>query len=104
MAYAINVFGQVVGYSNITGNAETHAFFSDVTGSMLDLNDLIPAGSGWVLREARGINDLGQIAGTGTNPIGQTEAFLLTPTPEPASLAPLAVACLGLLARRHGKV
>jgi len=32
---------------------------------MNDLNDLIPAGSGWELVTAFGINDAGQIAGTG---------------------------------------
>jgi probable HAF family extracellular repeat protein len=47
---------------------------------MSDLNTLIPGGSGWVLRIATGINDNGQITGTGT--VGdQTHAFLLTPIP-----------------------
>jgi probable HAF family extracellular repeat protein len=42
------------------------------------LNRLIPANSGWVLGEANGINDLGQIVGYGTIR-RQTHAFLLTP-------------------------
>jgi probable HAF family extracellular repeat protein len=45
---------------------------------MTDLNSLIPAGSGWVLTSARGINDAGQIVGTGTIS-GVQHAFLLTP-------------------------
>jgi hypothetical protein len=44
---------------------------------MTDLNDLVPANSGWVLEAAHAINDNGQIAGSGTLN-GQTRAFLLT--------------------------
>jgi probable HAF family extracellular repeat protein len=39
---------------------------------------MIPAGSGWVLIEARGINAAGQITGMGMHN-GQEHAFLLTP-------------------------
>jgi probable HAF family extracellular repeat protein len=39
---------------------------------------VVPAGSGWVLNQASGINDSGQIAGFGTI-LGQTHAFLITP-------------------------
>jgi probable HAF family extracellular repeat protein len=46
---------------------------------MRDLNGLVPAGSGWVLTEARAINDNGSIVGFGINPSGATHAFLLTP-------------------------
>ena len=45
---------------------------------MLDLNNLIPANSGWLLQQATAINDQGQIVGYGTLN-GQSEAFLLTP-------------------------
>ena len=41
---------------------------------MVDLNSLIDPSSGWVLSEANGINDLGQIVGGGS--LG---AFILTP-------------------------
>jgi probable HAF family extracellular repeat protein len=69
---------------------------------MQDLNSLIDPSSGWYLEDANGINDAGQIVGTGIDPSGMTEAFLLTPTPEPASgsLVVLA-ACGALLARRR---
>ena len=53
----------MVGFSYTTGHAAQHAFFYN--GVMNDLNDLIPAGSGWELVTAFGINDAGQIAGTG---------------------------------------
>jgi probable HAF family extracellular repeat protein len=45
---------------------------------MMDLNDLIPGGSGWTLIEAASIDGSGQIVGFGTIN-GQTHAFLLTP-------------------------
>jgi probable HAF family extracellular repeat protein len=47
-------------------------------GTIADLNELIPPGSGWVLTSAEGVNDLGQIVGFGTVQ-GRTRAYLLTP-------------------------
>jgi probable HAF family extracellular repeat protein len=99
-AFAINSLGQVVGTSTLT-DGSSHAFFVDVTGAMQDLNNLIPPASGWTLTEAHGINDLGQIAGFGH--IGaEDHAFLLTPVPEPATIAflGLCVSHLGFR-RRH---
>lgn len=43
---------------------------------MLDLNDVIPVDSGWVLVRATDINDHGQVVGRGRI-AGQTRAFLL---------------------------
>lgn len=54
-----------------------HAFVF-ANGKMKDLNTLIPRNSGWVLSEATGINDAGQIVGSGTIH-GNEHAFLLTP-------------------------
>src|SRR6185312_5528685 len=45
-----------------------------------DLNDLIPAGSGWELSVAGDINNSGLILGSGTYH-GEDHAFLLTPKP-----------------------
>ena len=45
---------------------------------VVDLNAFIPATSGWILEEARGINEVGQIVGHGTFR-GKKHAFLLTP-------------------------
>jgi probable HAF family extracellular repeat protein len=47
-------------------------------GKIKNLNRLIPKKSGWVLNDATGINNAGQIVGYGTHN-GQTHAFLLTP-------------------------
>ena len=92
-ARGLNDLGQAVGTSPVAG--VNHAFFYG--GSpMLDLNTLIDPNSGWALQDAYAINNLGQITGTGTFN-GQDRAFLLTPVPEPGSLA-LAIAGLVCLA------
>ncbi len=76
-AYDINTSGQVVGLSYTSGNGAQHAFlFSG--GVVIDLNDLIPANSGWALTRATGINDSGQIVGHGRLN-NQNRAFLYTP-------------------------
>ena len=49
-----------------------------VNGKIQNLNELIPRDSGWVLLEANGINDFGQIVGKGRIG-GKTRAFLLKP-------------------------
>ena len=74
--YAINASTAVVGQvSNDAG--PSHAFIWQ-NGVATDLNTLIPGGSGWVLDIATGINDGGQITGTGT--VSRVRhAFLLTP-------------------------
>lgn len=48
-----------------------------VLRSGADLNDLLPANTGWALNEARDINENGVIVGTGTIK-GQTHAFVLS--------------------------
>ena len=84
-ATGINASGQVVGHSQTSGGAQ-HAFLYDdsATPHMRDLNSLIPSGSGVTLTDARGINDLGQIAVNGFIN-GQPHAFRLTPTPSSSS-------------------
>ena len=47
-------------------------------GKMQDLNALVPSSADWILEEARGINDRGQIVGHGLHH-GQERGFLLTP-------------------------
>jgi probable HAF family extracellular repeat protein len=94
---AVNAFGQVVGTLITAGGEITHAFLYS-NGRMTDLNDLIPAGSGFTfLASASGINDAGQITGTGTTSSGATQAFLLTPVPEPPGLVLLGIGTGGLL-------
>jgi probable HAF family extracellular repeat protein len=102
VAFGINTWGQAVGYSDTAGNAVQHAFFTEPTGPMRDLNSFIDPASGWVLTRASGINDSGQIAGTGTIN-GQTHAFLISPVPVPlpSSFFMAVVAGLLLLVRNY---
>jgi probable HAF family extracellular repeat protein len=78
-ASAVNNLGQVVGDSYAASG--DHAFLTDLHGGpMVDLNTLIPPDSGWTLFSARGINDAGQIVGTGQLPgYNNIHAYLLTP-------------------------
>ncbi|MCL1473358.1 DUF3466 family protein [Argonema antarcticum] len=93
-AWGINKFGLVVGNSD-DANESSRAFLweNDV---MTDLNSLIATDSGWELKQARDINDLGQIVGWGSIN-GKTHAFLLTPVSEHKSV-PEPSSTLGLLA------
>lgn len=61
---SINDHGVIVGGSTIWRN-----------GTLQDLNNLVPPGSGFTLTDATGINDKGQIVVNGSG-----HAFLLTPT------------------------
>jgi probable HAF family extracellular repeat protein len=67
--------------------AETSPQTGDLIGAVLyengvwvDLNSLLPAGSGWYVFNATGINDGGQIAANAIAPNGEQRAVLLTPT------------------------
>ncbi len=79
LAYGINEAGQVVGRADLP-NTAFHAFLYS-NGTMHDLNSLLPVGSGWVLFEARAINNAGAIVGTGSH--NGTRAFLMQPLQEP---------------------
>ncbi|MGI4788077.1 MAG: DUF3466 family protein [Janthinobacterium lividum] len=63
--------------SQIVGRSDAHAFLWN-SGKMLDLNSTLSSASGWILEEARAINNHGQIIGNGTLN-GQPHKFLLTP-------------------------
>jgi len=82
-ANSINDSGLVVGYSDKLIDIdervwEKRAFIWDDINKMQDLNDLISPNYAWILREARAINNHGQIVGWGNK--GQNRhAFLLTP-------------------------
>ena len=103
-AYGVNDSGEVVGYSYLADGDQDAFLYDD--GSMLDLNSLLPANSGWVVEEAFGINNAGQITGMGLFD-GQLTAFLMTdppagpgditPTPEPSTVV-LIAAGLALIA------
>jgi probable HAF family extracellular repeat protein len=72
LAYSVNSYDEVV------GDSDGHAFLYQ-NAAMVDLNQLLPPNSGWLLLSARGINDRGQIVGTGFLN-GVRHAYLLTPT------------------------
>ena len=82
-ANALNANGVVVGVASAGSyRGISHAFVAQ-NGSITDLNRLIPGNSGpWVLLTATGVNDAGEIVGTGTYN-GTERAFLLTPTNQP---------------------
>lgn len=98
-AFALNSSGWVVG-DGITASASEAAFLwkpdtpNGTTGTMIDLNSVLdPTTRGsWVFQTARGINDAGQIVGYGRiNGRGASHALLLTPIPEPATFALVAM-------------
>jgi probable HAF family extracellular repeat protein len=99
VAESINNSGEVVGTSRIftqpgAGFQDPRAFV-DQDGQMYDLNALIDPGLGLRLTDAAAINDEGQIVANATN----AHAYLLTPIPEPGTMALFGVALLGLAAR-----
>jgi probable HAF family extracellular repeat protein len=94
-ALAINNEGTVVGY--YFKAVADHAFVYDSTNGMQDLNEMIAPDSGWILNQAQGVNNFGQIVGDGVIG-GETHAFLLTPVPEPSMLTLLGISIVELLA------
>jgi probable HAF family extracellular repeat protein len=75
-ALAINNNGDIVGTSGKNVAVERAVIWQN--GKIADLNTLIPKNSGWVLQVASGINDAGQVVGTGMYN-GNPRAFLLQP-------------------------
>jgi probable HAF family extracellular repeat protein len=74
-AVDINASGQVIGWSQTTGNAATHSFLWTSGGGMQDLNATVDPGITSVVE----INASGQIVGTYVTSGGQSHAFLYTP-------------------------
>lgn len=75
-AFGLNNSNHVVGATTLRGGDEQAFLWRN--GRLLRLNDLVSRDSGWELREARGINDGGDIVGWGTLG-GRERAFLLSP-------------------------
>jgi probable HAF family extracellular repeat protein len=94
-ANAINNLGQIVGEADTTSGVRDPFVYSD--GSMQDLNFLIASNPGWTLTNPTDINDNGQIVCQGTNASGETHTFLLSPVPEPSTLASLAAGALAVV-------
>ena len=89
--YGVNGSGQIVGVSDLTGSAGTAGFLWE-DGVMFDLNGLLAPGEVWEVLAAYGLNERGQIVGTGRLN-GVEQAVLLTPqaTARALILAPPAV-------------
>jgi probable HAF family extracellular repeat protein len=73
----INDRSEAVGSSFDPNSGVSHAFLY-AAGQMQDLNKLLTPNQGWIVTNAAGINDAGQIAGTGRLN-GELHALLLTP-------------------------
>lgn len=76
-ANAIAPDGRIVG-SATDASGVSRAVLWTPDGQLLDLNDRLPAGSGWRLETARAINARGEIVGQGVFH-GRRRAFLLRP-------------------------
>jgi len=75
--HAINNKGQIVGSVSDEERRHPRAVLWE-NGKLLDLNDLIPAGTGWTLRDAVAVNDRGQILVDALGK-GRAQCLLLTP-------------------------
>ncbi len=76
-AYSINDLGQAVGYAYSATGQHAALFYN---GMVIDLYNIVFAATGATMENAVGINNSGQIVGTG-NIGGQSHAFLLSPKP-----------------------
>jgi probable HAF family extracellular repeat protein len=83
----INHGGQVVGWGGGASGQDVRAWVWTGSGSIQDLNSLIPRGSGWTkLENAWGINDAGGIVGQGQTTPGVEHGFLLAPASAPTTV------------------
>jgi probable HAF family extracellular repeat protein len=84
----VNNRGQIVGFVTNTPDQDLKAALFSASHPPMLLQELIPVDSGWTsLYAAAGINDRGQIVGTGVfNGEPGIRAFLMTPIPEPTSI------------------
>ena len=85
LAKGITIAGQVVGTAYFAPTQYEppkpgkHVAFIYSNGGLVDLNTLIPSGTGFTITDAVGINDSGQIVCNATNAGGNEHAVLLTP-------------------------
>ena len=81
----INGLGQIVGTAIFPVRSYhpfrpgKHVGFIVSSGSLIDLNTLVPANSGFTITDAVGINNSGQILCDATNASGYEHAIQLSP-------------------------
>jgi uncharacterized membrane protein len=103
-ARAVSGDGSIIVGRSDTASGDA-AFIWDASHGMRNLKDIMVNEfgldlTGWTLDWAYGVSDDGSvITGTGFNPAGYSEGWVLT-TPEPATLSLLALGGLALLRRR----
>ena len=104
-AFGINDCGRIVGFEASNDTNDSAYLWSTAPGSGVALSPLVTNLGGWSLTLAQAIDNAGDIVGYGTNPSGQTDAFLLTPVPEPSTIAILlaGAACLLYCAWRRSR-
>ncbi len=98
LAFDINNDGLIVGVSHNSLSQDRATLWHNDT--IIDLNIFLPADSDFfLLTQAIGINDNGQIIGLGYLKSGHEGMFLMTPIPEPTTLGLLGFG--GLLLRKR---
>jgi len=86
IARAINDNGAVVGYAR-DSNGNPRAFAWSSLLGLIDLNDEIPQGTGWVLEDAYDVNNNGLIVGIG-KVAGSPDVHAFLPMPRGADTTP----------------
>ena len=76
-AFGLNNHDEVVGATTRANGFQVGFLWKN--DQLLDLNALLPPGTGWVLTRAWDIDDHGAIVGEGIRPDGKARAFLMTP-------------------------
>jgi probable HAF family extracellular repeat protein len=105
----INDAGQIIGITfDETGAFYTGAFLWTSTGGMQGITTLLDSsGDGWFIEEVYGINNAGQIAAYGRSSPSDRyhHALLLTPIPEPSTLAMVScgLAIVAVVGLRRGR-
>ena len=102
--YSINDSGQIAGTSTNPGNLHLHAFLYG-KGQMTDLNTFLAPSSVWdFLYVGTGINDLGQVMGSGIMKNGQPHAFVMTRVYLPSTVYFRGPALAGLIRLKRKRI